>query len=162
MCSADTNLPVFLCGQKNKPVPNRIKLFLSRTGMLLSRGATLLHSHECSHGIPSYSRQLTCAIRREILGNTAFPFLAPSVVHLTACVLTFLSIRSLCECTFCFYLHIYGFKMCYLIFYYITPTEKRCQVFLFDWRDAMIYTRYLQPYHYGWRIREPTSQSLLS
>ena len=53
----------------------------------------------------------------EVLDFRVSSLTAPSVVHLTTCVPTFLSIRSLCKCTNCFYLHINGFLTAVFNFY---------------------------------------------
>ena len=50
---------------------------------LTTRGATLIHDrNRALIGIPLYSRQLTYALRRRILGSL-HPLTAPSAVHLT-------------------------------------------------------------------------------
>lgn len=54
--------------------------------------------HQVYHYIPGSSRVPHVAVySRSYRGMPSFP--APSVVHLTACVPTFLSLRSLCKCT---------------------------------------------------------------
>lgn len=55
--------------------------------------------HPVYHYIPATSRVPHVAGYSENQMKPLFPFAAPSVVHLTACVPTFLSLRSLCKCT---------------------------------------------------------------
>ena len=110
---------------KTKP-PSTEFYFCQGRVIYISRGATLIHIHfsyyvllqdtnispatdVCPH-VAEYSKS------ESVHSSLA----APSVVHLTTCVPTFLSIRSLCKCTNCFYLHINGFFTAVFNFQYIT------------------------------------------
>lgn len=121
---------------KQKTAPDKSHPIRFIKGGYSFRGATLIHRIDtkiqktCALCIVlSYYRLITPALTSQ---NTQ-PFYrlltAPSAVHLTSCVLTVLSIPSLCKCTICFYLRFNGFKQCFILnFLYFTSMPSYCQL----------------------------------
>ena len=123
---------ILLCNVflSNKKVPDKTSLFCQ--GRIYFRGTTLIYDKSYTlFRILTYSQQLTYAIRHEILSKILF--IMPSVVHLIICVLSILSITTLCKCTTIF---ISTSTVYIFIFVYITSYAFICQYFFYIQPDS--------------------------
>lgn len=126
--------------KKSRPWQTSHKLKSVKDGMenliyLITRGATLLHEiFRCDTDVPCSFRNTNIFPATDVCPHVAEYsairlLTAPSAVHLTSCVLTVLSIPSLCKCTICFYLRFNGFKQCFILnFLYFTSMPSYCQL----------------------------------